>query len=55
MFACPSKGLIFKEYQEFSRVQQSDAVLVGLFEQLTGGGESVCEAVRQLEAAGGIV
>ena len=45
VFACPPKGLIFKEYQKYSRVQQSDAVLVGLFEQLTGGGESVCEAV----------
>ena len=41
MFACPS----FKEYQKYSRVRQSDVVLVGLFEQLTGGGESACEAV----------
>ena len=45
MFACTSKGPIFKEYQKYSIVQQSDVALVGLFEQLTGGGGSVCEAV----------
>ena len=45
MFACTPKGPIFKEYQKYSRDQQSDVVLVGLFEQLTGGGESACEAV----------